>query len=325
MIEDIIKNPGKYSFFQIMMVLERENYLSDEGEKQVHFRPYNQSRVVEGEVASVKPNGKSGLKDLAISPTFLGLYGPSSPLPKFYSEELNQLDQSDVPHVRKLLDTISERVYRLYYAAQHKYHPLYASSQQEESTCIEFIYGLIGLREKSLREKAIAPTKLLRLASVISQKPCSTMGMITILEDAFYPVQVKVIEGIKETIKTPHLQRFCLGARANELGVNAVIGEEIEDKRGNLRIELGPLTQAQFRSFMGEGGSWEELVFLIRFYVTQPLKIVISLVLSEGESVTTQLGSQHYGRLGLNTWTFNRQVSLSTRFDHHLNLSMNGV
>lgn len=321
LLEEIQRTPEKFSFFQIMMILEREGYLQGQDGKSLQFKPYNKSKSVEGEVAKVTL-ADEGLR-AEVSPTFLGLYGPSSPLPKFYSEELDELDQNDVHHVRQLLDTISSRIYCLYYAAQKKYHPITESFSGSDGACLDFIYGLLGLREKIFRQKAVAPIKLLRLASVISQKPCSTAGLITILEDAFYPVQAKVVECLKETMKIPLPQSFCLGVRSNILSYNAIIGEEIEDKRGNLRIELGPLTQEQFRTFVGDGGSWDELLFLIRFYITQPLQVVLRLILGEGECVTTQLGSQHYGMLGKNTWLLNRDVSARQMIsDYHLSLAM---
>src|SRR5262249_17064623 len=135
---------------------------------------------------------------LAITLTFLGLYGSNSPLPAHFTEAL-LLEKGDADEyrrdelVRGFLDILHHRVYSLLYRVWLKYR-YYATFQKDGRDPIsEILRGFLGLGTSNLDEKLrVSAVKLFRYAGLLSQKPRSTAGLIGQLKDFFKGIGVDI-------------------------------------------------------------------------------------------------------------------------------------
>src|SRR5262249_40019792 len=124
------------------------------------------------------------------------------------------------------------------------------------------------------------------------------------------PVHVEQFQG--QWLQLDETNRSTLGEAGlnNQLGSNVVIGQRVWDVQSRIRVRVGPLTNAQFTSFLPdpapvpEGKTFYELVHRIRFYVGPEFDVDVQLVLKASDVPECQLpeSTADGPRLGWNTW-----------------------
>jgi len=162
----------------------------------------------------------------------------------------------------------------------------------------------VGLGEESLRQNVPDAYGLLRYAGLLTQFPRSGAGLKALLRDAFGHVPVAMVPCVLRKAKIPEDQRLMLGESDGLLGVDSYIGEEMEDRMGKFRLQIGPLSRQQFQELLPGSEGCEKLAFLTTFYVTDPLEYDVELTLAEKEAQCVCLGAPEWSRLGLDTWVF---------------------
>ena len=92
---------------------------------------------------------------------------------------------------------------------------------------------------------------LLYYAGLLAQRPRSAVALEGMLEDYFgVPIEVVQFQGQWFEVNTDLLSSLGAGGQLNQLGVNAVLWERIWDPQARFRVNVGPLTYAQFRDFL---------------------------------------------------------------------------
>jgi type VI secretion system protein ImpH len=91
---------------------------------------------------------------------------------------------------------------------------------------------------------------------------------------------------------------------SEQLGVGAVVGDEIWDQQSRIRVKMGPLKQDQYLSFLPGGSAFEPLRELSRFFCGTQLEIEVQLILKRDEVPQCDLGEDSLAgpRLGWFTW-----------------------
>ncbi len=93
---------------------------------------------------------------------------------------------------------------------------------------------------------------------------------------------------------------------AEQLGLGAVVGDEMWDQQARVRLRLGPLTreQYQYERFLPKGSGYELLRTLARFFCHDQFDFDIQLVLAREEVPGCVLGSdaEEPTPLGWRTW-----------------------
>ncbi|OQY58669.1 MAG: hypothetical protein B6245_10645 [Desulfobacteraceae bacterium 4572_88] len=326
--KDLVRHGDTFSFFQIVRLLERiqkdrkdllaKRDVPAPGDRTLEsrIRPSLSLDFPQSEVADVRPLPEGH----EIITTFLGLYGVSSPLPAFYTEDLMAAELEDRTAARALLDIIHQHLYGLFYHSLKKYRPLYRVVEDQDPTYLDMLFSLGGLRDRGTREKIRNPYRLLRYVGLFSQQPRSALGLETLLQDAFPGIGAEIIQCVARRVKIPPDQRLTLGDPSCHVGVNAMLGEEVEDRTGKIRISLGPMTREQFQKLLNDSEQWDTLVFLIQFYLTVPLECDLELILAENEASTATLGSAEWSCLGRNAWLFSGSYCGQMRSELHLHL-----
>lgn len=298
---EILEEGAAFSFPQLVRLLRgRLRAASGDTAPTPRIRPALSLELPRSEVAEVRHDGDR----YEIITTFLGLYGVSSPLPAFYTEELIEAAQEDRTAAQALLDAIHQHLYELYVDALDKLRPLQVSVEQNDERFPDLLRSLIGLRDPAMREALPQADALLRYVSLLGAQQRSAEGLRTLLEDMLGGVPVAVEQCVERAVRIPERSRVRLGEQCHALGTNAVIGTHVRDRMGKIRVRIGPLSHERFDTLLNRHDQWHWLVRIIRFYLTTPVECELQLELEPGTGRTTTLGERRSATLGTTTWLF---------------------
>lgn len=306
LIDELLEKSHEFSFVQVMRLARR--YLDPNGEagipgvswqERVRIRPELSLAFPASDVSKVERDGD----DLKVTATFLGLYGPSSPLPTFYTEDLMDEASSDESVFRDFLDIIHQRLYHLYFECWSKYRLLIRIIEEDNHIDRERLLCLIGLGERELADSVPEAFSLLRYTGILTQYPRSATGLATMLRDMLGMKDLRIMQNVKRMVPIPADQRMRLGVGNCRLGIDTVLGSQIADRMGKFRMRIGPLTWRECNDLLPGTPRHDRLTRYTRFYLTDPLEVDVELVLAAGEAKPIRLGDPD-ARVGLNTWCF---------------------
>ncbi|MBT8341748.1 MAG: type VI secretion system baseplate subunit TssG [Desulfatitalea sp.] len=244
-----------------------------------------------------------------ITATFLGLYGSMSPLPTFYTEDLLAEERQDESVSRDFLDIFNQRLYDLLYTGWLKYRQYFQVAETQSPEHLERLYCLIGMGPQRLRRgetPAGDAYRLLRYIGLFTQFPRSAAGLATMLSDALKGVPLRTLPCIPRKAKIPESQTLKMGLSGCMLGMDSYVGDEIEDRMGKFRIQIGPVNQADFLNFTPGGPGYQTLTALTELYINEPLAYEVELILAERQAKTASLGDPMRSALGVTTWVFSQ-------------------
>ncbi len=309
---ELLKKGQQFSFIQVMRLMRHSGYLPETAEdphtfarqrRNLRIRPQNNLNFPAADVSSIeKIPGEEPV--FLVNANFLGLYGPASPLPTFYTEDLMQQEADEESAARDFLDIFNHRLYTLFSHCCMKYRLFFQVCEENNPETLDKLFCLLGLGESRHREDMPYAYSLLRYSGILSQHPRSAWGLETILADAFSYAPVKVIQCSRRSVKVHLSQRLLLGRTGNSLGTDSVIGEQIEDHTGKFRLRVGPVNFSRYQQLLPGNQENERLSILTRFYLQDPLEYDMELILKEGETSSVCLGSETTSRLGMDTWIF---------------------
>ena len=233
--------------------------------------------------------------------TFFGLYGVSSPLPGFYTEELFDDEWDEKTAARGFLDIIHHRLYPLLYQAWLKYRFTLNAIEQDRDDYWEIIFSLMGLSEE-FRDKIPDSGRLLKYTGIISQQPRSQLGLKTILNDLFDDLPISIQPCVEREVKIIPRQRCLVGSQNHQLGNNIVLGEYVADRMGKFSITIGPLSQDDFNRVAGDDSLLDTIRGVTRLFLVKPMMFDIRLTLQAGAEKPICLGDASSAHLGKNTW-----------------------
>ena len=308
--KDLLGKAHEFSFFQVMRLLRlflQDQEISEEKrsveEEYIRIRPELSLSFPPADVVKIEESDGEKPR-FSITATLLGLYGSSSPLPTFYTEDLLDEAAEDMSVTRDFIDLINHRLYLLLFRCWTKYRLFLQVIEENHPEILGKLFCLIGLGEKEMRRDLPEAYSLIRYTGLFTQFPKSASGLQTLLHDALGKIPVKVLPCVKRVVKIPPDQRLFLGTSGSRLGEETFLGEEIEDRMGKFRLQIGPLKRDSFHRLLPESPDHYRLAFLTRFYLLDVLEYDIELILAEKEAKTAQLGGPEWSRLGLNTWVF---------------------
>ena len=306
-ISELIQKGHEFSFPQIMRLAR--NILGAGGtnelpevkwEERVRVRPELSLGFPAADVSRVEQNAE----DLVVIATFLGLYGSASPLPSHYNEDLMEEASADSSVSRDFLDILHRRLYQLFFQIWSKYRLFYRIAEEKNPLDQDRLFSLIGLSEKELRDNLqLDAHSLLRYSGLFMQIR-SAEGMETLLRDAMAMRCIQVEQCLLRKVPIPKDQQMRMGLSGMRLGVDTVMGSEMQDRMGKFRINIGPLKNKEFDSFMPGTPQHNKLLSLIRLYILDPFDFDLKVVLAAGEVRPITLGGSYPAKLGWNTWCF---------------------
>jgi type VI secretion system protein ImpH len=269
----------------------------------------------QSDIAEISQDKKTG--NYQITTTFFGLYGVSSPLPGFYTEELFDDEWDELSARKDFFDVIHNHLYPLLYQAWLKYKFSHNMVEFEDHKYAEIIFSLIGLSE-AYRVESRHYGYLLRYSGLLSQRIRSQPGLKTLLQEHLGDIGLDIIPCVERKVPIVKKQRCVLGKQNAVLGFDACIGKEVVGRSGKFNIEIGPLNTEQFDDFVQGNESIQIIKTLIKFYLVQPLAYSINLLLEPGAVNVASIGERRSSTLGCNCWLLdqsNQQIDRVEMYD----------
>lgn len=312
-LDELRRNPRAFSFAQAVRLLRQAHGGADKTRSEHFLRERLRVRALLSlgfpatdlagleELPAVEddPSGEAGR--VRLTATFLGLYGPSSPLPTFYTEELLDEQSEDRSVSRDFLDVVGDGFFTLFFLAWTRHRLSLKACEERDPDTMERLYSLVGLGDPEVRALFSQPGLLLRSMGLLTQFPRSAAGLRGLLaERSGAPVRVE--QCVSRQVPIPADQRCRLGGDTAALGETAWLGRQARDDTGKIRIEVGPLCVENYRRVI-PGGDWHTaIVRLVRFYCTEPLEFDVLFLLDPAEAKGARLGQGHWSRLGCDAW-----------------------
>lgn len=314
--EMLVSKARRFSFFQLVRLLERGyrssarvGYQGPASAEILRFRPDISLASASSDVAELNlvRSSDAAKERYRITTTFLGLYGSSSPLPSFYSEDILWADE-DQNRIRDFLDLFHHRLISLFYRCWSKYRYHIQFEYDENDRLTPNLFSLIGLDVNHLSQKTglPEPIRLLHFAGLINQQPHSASALEGILSEYFDNLPVEIEQCTGRWVPVKQEQLASLGERNCRLGMDCSIGHRVFARTGNFRIWIGPIDYQQFLEFLPDQPNHRVLRSLVSFFTTDHLEFdtafevlgPLPLQLSSKDS------ERSAPRLGWTSWLF---------------------
>ena len=301
-----------WSFFQLVRALTRSAPGAPEpgGEgparaENVRFRPALSLGFAPSGIAGVErlpsENGAPSPR-WRVTVNFMGIYGPSSPLPNHVTEDF--LDSTHEPDpARDFVDLFHHRIVSLFHRAWGKYrYPLQYTEGGRDPASRRWMC-LMGLGTPGLEAAAgLSAARLLATAGLLADGHRSAAGLECFLRAQLGIPELRVRTNVRRFARIPDGQRMRLGGGSARLGRTAVLGERMLDRSGAFQIEIGPLGIAEYRRFLPGGADLTRLVRLTRLYARDPLDFSVLLRLNAAEVPPLGLRPSSSLPLGWASW-----------------------
>jgi type VI secretion system protein ImpH len=228
-----------------------------------------------------------------ITTTFMGLYGVSSPLPNYYTEDLYVEYREEGAATRDFYDIIHQRVLSLFADCWGKYRIFDRLEQGPYYSPLDMLFAAAGLMTPDLI--------WLRYAGMMGGHPRSALGLQTLVADYIGEPNVEIVPCIARVVSIPADQRLQLGTSGAVLGETCFLGCEILDHQGKFRVRVGPLSEEKFHALLPGERDHQALAEAVRQYLHDPLDYDVELVLASAEVKPVRLGNALWSRLGYDT------------------------
>ena len=302
----------QYSFFQINQLLHR--YLNKRNLNKVDVSSKNTSSRKKHTVRyKANPSlsfPSSDIQDIRlwiesdkefaeVVVNFMGLFGPSSPLPAFFTERILHAEPGDTS-VQDFLDLFNHRILDLLQRVweKYRYYQVYERGQDEFSRSM---FALVGITHIELCEFSdLQWSRLMPYAGLIAMKVTNVEKVSRVIEGYFNIEGVDIEQCVLREVQVNSDQINQMGIINCEMGSDLVLGESVQDRMGKIRINLRNLTVAQFGEFLPGGVMNSPLKQLVKFLMTDQFDVEIRLQASGKLHLQSNMDGEH-AMMGWNT------------------------
>lgn len=257
----------EYSFFQLNSMLQRMcDVHTEQGDTPTSLR-YRALPSLAFPAADINHCSwqKTPDRDLVeVYVSFMGLFGPASPLPVYYTERVIQSKDPNHPS-RDFMDLFNHRAIKLLQRCwdKYRYYAQYKTDGMDQYT--RWLLSAAGIDiEQFEKNSQLKWPKLLPLVGLLANNRCSADMLQRVIQHYFGIKQVEVKPWLPRTVHIQCEQRNSMGIGNSEMGINLVMGDEVLDCSGKFSIHLNDLSDEQFNSFMPSGSQFTSLVELVQ-------------------------------------------------------------
>lgn len=241
---------------------------------------------------------------------FFGLFGPMGPMPLHLTEYVRERAHSHGdPTLARFADLFHHRALLLFYRAWAQSQPVAHLDRPWDDGFSRWVSSLFGAGGEAFGQRDRVPDHAMRLhAATLARAPKSAEGLTKILSQYFrVPVRVQPHSGHWMTLRDEDRTRLSPSTardRRNVLGRHAVAGNKVWDRQYRFRLHLGPLSYAQYESFLPGQPALAALRDWVHQYVGLTVSCDITPWLRGGEVPRLSLGVRQAerGRLGRTAW-----------------------
>lgn len=306
----IFEEGSTFEFFRLVALLERFapsgaaplGALGPVGREPVRFTHDIEFEFAAGDVAAVRENKHgTGAWWVELVGTFLGLVGPTSPLPTHYAEELFELDGEDGAAIRTLYDILHHRLYSLFYRAGRKYRFSSDARTDGSDNFTRRALAFVGVDAAAMPANGLPASRLLRLAPLLAIRTRSGRALHVLLEASLPGVPIAIEGFVDRVVVLDESERNKLGTQNAQLGMDFTIGARVRDRSGRFRTKLGPVSYETLEDLMPGGKGHERLRAVLDQFTRGILEAEVEVVLSEDHTPRFRLGEERGGTLGVST------------------------
>jgi type VI secretion system protein ImpH len=321
------KEPYRFEFFQAIRLLERIfperkplGRFTNPAEEVGRLGSYPSLEFPASEIQYLEWS-EDGPPFLAVN--FMGATGPQGPLPHSYTTLIMDRLRARDSTLRDFLDLFHHRMLSFFYQAWEKYRFAISYERGERDRFSHHLLDVIGLGTAGLQDRLAVPDDaFLYFAGILGQRPHSA-GALELLLNDYFEVPVEVIQLVGSWFRLDESTECCIGERdtpSEQLGMGAVVGDEIWNQQARARIRLGPLPLAQYLDFLPNGSAYQPLRALLRFWANDEIDFEVQLILEREEVPLCELGAEgpESPQLGWVSWMKSRPMDRDpgeTNFD----------
>ncbi|MPY87891.1 MAG: type VI secretion system baseplate subunit TssG [Luteitalea sp.] len=248
--------PHRYDFYQTLRKLEclyREQPRWGQGlrpvDERVRLGQDPDLSFAPAPLAAFEP-GREG-KAPRLQVRLFGLLGPNGPLPIHITEYARErLRNAGDATLSRFLDLFHHRFLTLFYRAWAQAQPHVNRDRPEADRFAGYVGAFIGISPQAFRHRDTLPdaAKLFHVGALMPYVRHAE-GLAAILQH-FFRVPVRIEEHVGHWMRLGAGERTSLRREGATLGAGAVVGRAVWDRQHKFRIHLGPLTLAQYESFL---------------------------------------------------------------------------
>ena len=299
-----------FEFFQAVALLQRlraesepVGQFSNPEDEAVRFRVNNTLAFPASQIQSIDWQDQVPPE---MKVNFMGLTGPNGVLPYCYTELILERLRAKDRAMESFLDVFNHRIISFFYRAWEKYR-FPATYYRGDDIFTHHLLDLVGLGTPGLSDRQSVPdSALLHYAALVGAQAHSAEALEAILSGYFeVPVEVEQFAGAWYRLD-PSSQCGMTdeGSDSEKLGEGVVVGDEIWDQQSRVQVRVGPLSLAQYSSFLPGGSAHEPLKALVRFFSNDELDFEVKLVLQREDVPKCEVGGEDSAapRLGWISW-----------------------
>ncbi len=291
--------PYRFEFFQAVRLLERlvsgklpVGRFHPPASEVVRFIANSSLAFPASEVQALEwpPDGTARMQI-----NFMGLTGPEGVLPLVYTSLLAERTRSGDRAAVDFFDIFNHRMVSLFYLAWERYRFSVAYEREGLDSFSHHLLDLIGLGTTGLQNRLpVLDDSLLYYSGLLAQRPRSATALRDLLQDYFeVPVEVEQFAGGWYPLDRPTQTSLEDGlGESGQLGLGAVVGDEVWDQTARVRVKIGPLSLEEYQDFLPQGSAFAALRALTQFFSNGEFDFEIQLILQRGDVPPCELGAE---------------------------------
>lgn len=328
LIEDLVRSPEAYALFQAIRLVERASAITARESGLPAPDPVGRGVDPKNAALAIRASVPLGYASAEatdvrlhdgrweLTQTVIGLIGSSGVMPHAFSELVQTSVRERNPGLRAFLDLFNDRLAGLLYEAWAK-HQIAVETERRglpgTRTAIDSILrSVVGVGMSSVTDRMTPPDAvLIHYGGLLGRQSRSAVAVEQMLSGALGQ-SVRVEQFLGEWLPiAPADQTVLPSAQAPEgtfcrLGDDTVLGAQIWNVEGAVRLHIGPMVYRVFESFLPDGSQAGDLAELATFALGPDLAYAAKLTLRAEEVPPLQLysdeGTAPAYRLGWNTW-----------------------
>lgn len=310
LISYLSHNQHQIEFFQLMRLLSHslkrafpDQSWEESFEQLIRIRPSLSISFPTHDINSIDV-----LSDhkILVETSFFGLYGVTSPLPFFYSEDLLTLESENRIFSRRFIDLFHFAIYPLLLSAITRFRVSTGLQEGHDVRQKMKRASWLGISTPKIAERFSEWPQMLKIASVLSTGYCSVSGLEALMRSLIGSGSVKITACPVVRAVIPNRFTFRLGIQENKLGSEAVLGSTLHSPSNNyVDIELQDQLNDDALAFTPGGSKYELLKQALTLYVPVHLRLRLRIrantfasklsdsALGYGASLGSQVRSQN--------------------------------
>lgn len=304
--------PAAFGFFQAVRLLERlrpgrarVGRFADPADEVVRFSAHPSVAFPTGEVHGLAMDA-DGPARMAVN--FMGLTGPQGVLPLHYTLLVRQRNRDKDRAAGEFLDLFNHRALSLFYRAWEKARLPLAAERREDDALRRRLLNAVG---EGAEPRTSPEEALVCYAGLFAPLPRGAVALEQLLGEVFgVPARVEQFVGGWYPLAVSEQCRLGEDGEdaSDQVGLGAVVGDEVWHPQSGIRIRLGPLSKREYDRFLPTGAGYPLLRRLVRFYTHDQFDCEVQLVLRRDEVPPCVIGAADGAAqpLGWSTWATTR-------------------